>query len=370
MNGNPKPCCCSTAPAAPSGQSPPLDRAWIDGTVDTVVGSIPRVTTRLTAADRVGAWKVRWGMGRSSYRVEPGLYAVGSPTAESIVLVSANYKMSFDLLRERLACRDAWIVALDTRGVNVWCAAGKGTFGTDELLHRIEAVGLERLVAHRKLIVPQLGAPGISAHRIRSASGFSVVFGPVKVDDLPAFIDAGFRAAPVMRTVRFRLRDRCVLIPIELIPAVQKGFLAALILTLLSGLEPGGFSLSRVLSPGIANGAILLCAWIFGAVAVPLLLPWLPGRSFSFKGLWVGLIYLLPALWLVHGQAQGVPNRTAMASWLLMVPAITSFLAMNFTGSSTFTSLSGVLREMRVALPIQIGSAAAGLILWIASLYV
>ena len=363
MTGEQKSCCCSGLPAIPPAEPPRLDRDWIDGTVDTPAGPVPRVATTLNGADRLGAWKVRWGLSRSSYRVDPGLYAAGSPTPESPVLISANYKMSFDIVRSRLAGRDAWIVVLDTRGVNVWCAAGKGTFGTDELIHRIGAVGLEQVVAHRKLIVPQLGATGVSAHRVKSASGFRVIYGPVKAAELPAFLDAGMKATPAMRRIRFPLRDRCVLIPIELIPAVKLGLLAAALLTLLSGLEPGGFDPSRILSPGLANGAILLCASIFGAVMVPLFVPWLPGRSFSFKGVSVGLVYVLLAGWLVVGFGGSDLNWAAWASWLLMVPAVTSFLAMNFTGATTFTSLSGVMGEMRVAIPLQIGSAAAGLIL-------
>ena len=68
------------------------------------------------------------------YKVDPGLYAVGRPTVESPVLVSANYKLSFDRLRSQLTGLDAWMLVLDTHGVNVWCSAGKGTFGTDEIV--------------------------------------------------------------------------------------------------------------------------------------------------------------------------------------------------------------------------------------------
>jgi acetyl-CoA decarbonylase/synthase complex subunit gamma len=39
---------------------------------------------------------------------------------------------------------------LDTQGINVWCAAGKGTFGTDELVHRIEETGLSEVVRSRR----------------------------------------------------------------------------------------------------------------------------------------------------------------------------------------------------------------------------
>ena len=65
--------------------------------------------------------------------------------------VTANYKLSFDALRSQLADLDAWILVLETNGINVWCAAGKGTFGTDELVHRIRECQLEKVVKTRNL---------------------------------------------------------------------------------------------------------------------------------------------------------------------------------------------------------------------------
>ena len=56
-------------------------------------------------------------------------------------------------------------------------------------------------------------------------------------------------------------------------------------------------------------------------------------------------------------------------AWGLLLTALTSFVVMNFTGSSTFTSLSGVLREMRVAVPLQVAAVVIGISIWLASLY-
>ena len=70
-----------------------------------------------------------------------------------------------------------------------------------------------------------------------------------------------------------------------------------------------------------------------------------------------------PAL-AVEGHALAHPgafeNWLSAAAWILMIPAVASFVAMNFTGASTYTSLSGVRREMRVALPVQIACAVVG----------
>ncbi len=77
-------------------------KAWITGEVATPAGRIPGVATGLNWQDRLGTIKVRIGLQRMHYRVEPGLYAVGNPTADWPVFVFANYKLSFDYLRREL----------------------------------------------------------------------------------------------------------------------------------------------------------------------------------------------------------------------------------------------------------------------------
>jgi acetyl-CoA decarbonylase/synthase complex subunit gamma len=314
------------------------------------------VTTRLTACDRWGAVKVRWGIGRDRYLVPPGLYAVGAPGSESVVLVTANYKLTFDLLRSTLAGRDAWILVLDTKGINVWCAAGKGTFGTDELVRRVEAAGLAQVVTHRRLVLPQLGAPGVAAHLVKRRCGFKVVWGPVMMGDLPAFLDAGLRVAAGMRTKTFPLRERVALIPMELVGGWKPAAALLLALFLASGIgAPGGY-LAGLSSSGITATTTVLVALAAGAVLVPLLLPWIPGRAFSFKGLQVGAVAAAAHLLLLRGVPAGLAPGLELAAWLFLAAGLASFLAMNFTGASTYTSLSGVRREMRVAIPMQAAS--------------
>ena len=148
---------------------------WVTGFVDTAAGRIPVVTADWSRRDRLGRLKCRlFNSFRMNYTVEPGIYALGSPDGQSPVLVTANYKLSFDSLRGDLAGLDGWIVVLDTRGINVWCAAGKGAFGTEELIRRIRSNHLAEIVEHRRIILPQLGAPGVWAHMVREQTEFSV----------------------------------------------------------------------------------------------------------------------------------------------------------------------------------------------------
>ena len=302
---------------------------------------------------------MRWGIGRGSFRIEPGLYAIGAPGAGSPVLASANYRLSFDHLRRALAGRDAWVLVLDTRGINVWCAAGKGTFGSGELIARIDAVGLAARVSHRTIVVPQLGATGIAAHEVRRASGFAVVFGPVRAADLPAFLDAGMTATPAMRRVTFTLADRLVLVPVELVQSA--GWIASLLglLLLAGGVVPGGFSWGALLARAPATAGACLGALLAGSALTPLLLPWIPGRAFALKGA------LLGALWSAAAAAALLRGESPapLAGWTLLLTAASAFCAMQFTGSSVITSLSGVRREMRFALPLQIAGVALGVVL-------
>lgn len=346
---------------------PRLDQPFVTGSMDTPAGRVPVVSATLTGADRWGAFKARWGVGRMSYTVDPGLYALGRPDAASPVLVTANYKMSFDKLREALPGRDAWILVLDTRGINVWCAAGKGTFGTMELVGRIAGSSLKDVVGHRDLVVPQLGAPGVSAHTVRKLSGFRVRYGPVSAHDLPAYLDAGMKAAPEMRRKDFPLRERFELIPIELVAALKAAVFIMAGLFFLSGFFGSEGFAANLLHEGVFSVVAVLGAVFAGAVLGPVLLPYLPGRAFSAKGLFIGALTALVLVALRGydpGSAYGLLKACA---WVLMISSLSAYLVMNFTGASTFTSLSGVRREMRLYLPVEIGAGVSGLVLWLAA---
>ena len=337
--------------------------SWVEGMMDMETGPIPRVAATLRFGDRLGSFLARLGVGRMHYSVEPGLYAVGSPTADSPVLVSANYKLSFDHLRRELAGLDVWLLVLDTKGINVWCAAGKGTFGTEEIVKRLKETRLAEFISHRKLIVPQLGATGVAAHEVKKRSGFHVIYGPVRASDIPAFLAAGMKASPEMRRVRFDLRDRAIVVPVEIVHWGKYLLLFAAVMFLLSGLGAGDYAFSRALDRGPRVIFLLFAAFLGGCVVTPLLLPWLPGKAFSLKGSIVGLV-LAGLAWIPLAGSMGLKEISA---WIFIIPTISAFLALNFTGSTTYTSLSGVRREMRLAIPVELTAGIIGLGLWFAA---
>lgn len=338
-------------------------QAFVVGVHETSAGVVPQVATVLAWRDRWGALGVRLGFGRMRYVVEPGLYGVGAPHEDSPVLVTANYKLSFDHLRVALDGLAAWVLVLDTNGINVWCAAGKGTFGTAALCAQVAANRLANLVRHRRLIVPQLGASGIAAHAVKKQSGFSVVYGPVMAWDLPEFLAHGMQASPVMRRKTFFLRERAVLVPVEFVIACKWALPLSAMLYVASGLFGNGAFWENMQENGSWAVAGLWTAILAGTVLTPLLLPVLPGRTFSWKGGVAGLMAAFAFLLALFSRAGEMGDATVGLAWLLLIPAIASFFGMQFTGASTYTSPSGVKKEMRLAVPLQIAGVLCGLLL-------
>lgn len=318
--------CCSGAKSSPSC------------TCTEEFPDIIPTTSVLTGKDKMDHFLARWGVNRTGHRVKPGLYRLGNPGPDSPVLASANYTLSFDALRSALPGQDAYILVLDTKGINVWCAAGKGTFGTDELARMIMLTNLAAVVRHREIIVPQLGAPGIVAHEVARRSGFRVRYGPVRASDLPGYLETG-RATPEMRRVLFPFRDRIVLAPVELVHAALPTVVAAVILSFLAGL---------------IGALAVLATVIAGTVLFPALLPFLPTEDFSTKGISLGALVAIPFAFFI-GTLSTLPSwatAIAIAVPLLLIPAVVAYMALNFTGCTPYTSRTGVKKEIFRYVPV------------------
>jgi len=326
---------------------------------------VPRVATTLSPRDKLGTIGARTGFARNKYSIIPGLYCVGAPDKKSPVLVTANYKLTFDSLRKELANLSVWILVVDTRGINVWCAAGKKTFTAEEIAFQVQDAKLDQLVSHRILILPQLAASGVAARDLKKLCGFTGEFGPIRASMLPAFLKTG-KADEGMRSVTFSLKDRVVLIPLEICMLWKKLLAALAVFYVLSGISPAFYSWSAAFYRGTLLLLATLTAIMAGAVLTPLVLPWIPFRQFWLKGTAMGSIATFIFLLFGNSALNGI-EKVALSLWIC---GCSAFLAMNFTGSTPFTSLSGVEKEMRRGLPWQIGAMMLALLCWIAGPFI
>jgi hypothetical protein len=299
---------------------------------------IRSTSSAITLANHLDHGLTRLSWRRGEHKVSPGLYALGNPNPDSPVFVSANYTLSFDALRKALKGINAYILVLNTFGINVWCAAGKRTFGTEELIERVDTSELVRVVKHRTLILPQLSATGVSAHEVKKGTGFKVEYGPVRTSDIPAYLN-NRKATPQMRRINFNITDRAILIPVEIVGHAPVLIAFGVVFYFL-----GGWILSLAAITSI----------LAGVIGFPLLLPFLPTKDFTTKGFILGfmvtiIMALLNAM-IVYKTDETWWLLLSTLGYLLIWPPVTAFIALNFTGASTFTSRSGVRCEMSIYL--------------------
>lgn len=340
--------------------------SFVDKFIKTKAGFIPIIKSKLEKSDLVSTFFVRCGYNRYQYRVTPGLYGIGKPDKNSEVLVTANFKLTFDHLRKELGKINAWILVLDTKGINVWCAAGKGTFSTMEIVKRIKECSLEKIIDHKRIIVPQLGATGVSARDVKKQSGFRVIYGPVRANDIPDFLKNSRKADKQMRQATFTIYERFILTPVEIQTILKPALITALVLLIIAGIGPGIFSFSHLWERGMISILALAAGILSGAIITPVLLPFIPSREFAFKGIIVGSILSIPFLFVISSFIYGTAGFIAL---FLFSVTISSFLAMNFTGTTPFTSPSGVEKEMKRYIPVQLGALVISSGLWIYSAF-
>jgi NAD-dependent dihydropyrimidine dehydrogenase PreA subunit len=241
---------------------------------------------------------------------EPGLRRIGSPDRTSPVLLTANYDLTVRRLVRALRGVDAWLLVAQAHGINVWCAAAGGHLTTHHVVSVLKTSGIAGRVAHRELVVPQLAATGIEGLELHRRTRWRVRFGPVRAEDLPAWLASGGEKTDAMRRVDFPLRDRLEM-------AAAWAFPASLVLA----------GLAAWLRPAWALPAVGLCAAL--SVAVFTGLDRLPRGA---AGRWL----IAGAAALVTGAAVALAGGGAAALFAAgLAPfALVALLTFDYAGST------------------------------------
>src|SRR6267378_6329867 len=137
-----------------------------------------------------------------------GLIRIGNPTAHSPIFLSGNYSLVVERLKRALAGSDCYLLVANSRGSNVWCAAGMNEFSEHDVIDALYVADLRNIVAHRRIIAPPYAAPGVDVQAVFRETGFHIKWGPTHLDDLPNYIASSFKRTHAMIGVKFGLRDR------------------------------------------------------------------------------------------------------------------------------------------------------------------
>ncbi|GAB4309533.1 MAG: hypothetical protein Kow0069_08900 [Promethearchaeota archaeon] len=293
--------------------------------------------------------------------VEPGVYPSGNPDRTSPVVVTANYAYTHFRVMRALRGVDAWVLLVDSRGVNVWCAARGGNFGNHQLKEALLHSGVSELVDHRKLVLPQLAAGGVSFRELAQDPdfGWRPTYGPVWAEDLPEYLargspakkpqewrvakfDAGKRLQAGVTHATFLLRKL----------ALRPTAAIALALVLVAAVRPGTASAPWWPAAWRLAGAAwasLTCVALFVALAFPAV-----GftRKFVAKGATFAAVCAAAtaplAAWRTLDDPLtflGPPNPLQVAGEVLLVAWVAFFVTMSFSGYTFETSPREIVAE-------------------------
>ena len=238
---------------------------------------------------------------------EPGVRAVGQPDDLSPVIVTTNYDLTVRRVTRALAGQNVWLVVAPASGINVWCAASGGHFGTHQVVTALKTSGIAERVRHRRAILPQLAATGVIAREVSHRTGWRVRFGPVYAQDLPDYLETGEKT-DAMRRVCFGAHERLEMAASWAVPI---------------GLVGGG--LAAWLQPTWAVPLLALTALL--SVAVFTLYDRLPGPKRLVFGASAAALSIL-AVSLVGGSGSALVGAIAASALL------TALLTYDYTGST------------------------------------
>jgi len=279
---------------------------------------------------------------KRTYAVEPGLYYAGDGyDHDAPLLVTANYHLTvFELVR-RLRRRNVRLLVVDTDSINVWCAAGKGTFCNDAIfaqLNRYEQ-HLPKNAGRLKLILPKLCLAGVNLPALREA-GCDAIIGPVYGKDLPAYLSKQPCKDRDADRVLFGLQSRLFTAPPGLLQTLKYGVTLLLALWLVRQIWPFALPITGVL--GIT---------VVLAIAYPVCFPYLPGKWFAVKGLSLAVVVSAALCALAAG---GLVSRGNLITAVLFTLASGMYFGQSYSGNSAVSNGTSVRKETARLLPVYV----------------
>ncbi len=297
--------------------------------------------------------------GQTDYvSIEPGIYRSGNPTNESPIIVTANYIYTYIRVMNDLKGIDAWVLCVDSRGINVWCAARGGDFGNEQLIEAVQATNIQKFSNKKTLILPQLSAGGVSApllHKQSSSFPYKIKYGPVWSKHLPQYLkEHPARKPDKMKLAKFTFSHR-----------------------LRAGISHTTFLFRKIFLIVLAVIALLLLVfgkldmlWIVGELAIgviitngllSILFPLTNfTRKFVIKGVVIGIINVLCLgflLLIVHQSIIFVLLNICFIFWLAF------FSTMSFSGSTMATSPREIYDEYPIFRILNLTFLILGIIL-------
>lgn len=122
-------------------------------------------------------------------QMEPGIYEFGEPTADSPLLTTTNFSLTYFSVAGEVEGSGvpAWLLVCDAEGMSVLTAWAAGNFDAEVIVKMVKQFNVGDKIAHRKIVIPGFVAV-ISGELEDELSGWEVLVGPREAVDLPAYL--------------------------------------------------------------------------------------------------------------------------------------------------------------------------------------
>jgi acetyl-CoA decarbonylase/synthase complex subunit gamma len=118
-----------------------------------------------------------------------GIYEIGGPTADSPVLITTNFSLTYFIVSGEVETSrvPTWLLIKDCEGLSVMTAWAAGKFVADAIAPMVAKSGITDKVSHRKLIIPGYAA-AISGEMEEELPDWEIQIGPREASHLPAYL--------------------------------------------------------------------------------------------------------------------------------------------------------------------------------------
>jgi acetyl-CoA decarbonylase/synthase complex subunit gamma len=129
-------------------------------------------------------------------QVEPGLYQIGEPGADSPLLITTNFSLTYFSVSGEVegAGQPAWLLVADADGQSVLTSWAAGKFDAEKIAKTVKESGVADKLTHKKLVIPGHVA-SLSGETEEELPGWQIMVGPREAVDIPSYLKTVWQSA-------------------------------------------------------------------------------------------------------------------------------------------------------------------------------
>jgi acetyl-CoA decarbonylase/synthase complex subunit gamma len=122
-------------------------------------------------------------------QVQPGLYEINDPQADSALMVTTNFSITYFSVANEIdgSGIPGWLLVADAEGMSVLTAWAAGKFDAERIAKSVKTTGIADKISHRKLVLP--GHVSVLLGELEEElPGWEILVGPREAVDLPGYL--------------------------------------------------------------------------------------------------------------------------------------------------------------------------------------